>query len=382
MKLFKRSRTLNTGSPFLFIGNGKTLQPNTVNADSALRNSDVFSVIFRVSSDIASATFKSPNDAVLQVLNNPTPLINSYSFFQSSIAQMMLTGNSYILIHRTKGNITGLESIPFDWVQIELNDNSTATTYTVNFDDNRGTKVFPSTDIIHLRCFVSGQSATQFVGTSPLDSLSEEIGIQNYSNKLASSALQHAIMPSFVINVPQGALDAEAKNNIRDQFEQANGGDNAGRAMVLDQSATVNTLQLNPDTANLISSVNFSQTQIAKAFVLPLNYLNGQGDQQSSATDLQDFYANSLTAYISPLLSELSMKLGAPIHIDTSDITDLNHQQLISNIRDLATGKTPIITPMQAQQILINRGAFPELIPTPVAQPPQTGGDYQNNEQD
>lgn len=367
MKLFqKRSRTLSTGSPFIYLSDGKTLTSNTVNADSALRNSDVFSTVFRVSSDIASATFKSPNEVVLDAINNPTPLINAYSFWQSAIAQMMLTGNSYILIHRTNGNVTGLETIPFDWVQIELNDNSTATTYTVNFDDNRGTKVFPSADIIHLRCFVSGQSATQFVGTSPLDSLSEEIGIQNYSNKLASSSLQHAIMPSFTITVPQGALDAEAKNNIRDQFEQANGGDNAGRALVLDQAATVSTLQLNPDTATLISSVNFSQTQIAKAFVLPLNYLNGQGDQQSSATDLQDFYANSLTAYISPLLSELSMKLGVPISLDTSSITDLNHQQLIANVKDLATGTTPVLTAKQAQQILQQRGAFPEIVPQDV----------------
>ena len=373
MKLFKRSRTLNTGSPFLFIGNGKTLQPNTVNADSALRNSDVFSVIFRVSSDIASATFKSPNDAVLQVLNNPTPLINSYSFFQSSIAQMMLTGNAYILIHRTKGNITGLESIPFDWVQIELNDNSTATTYTVNFDDNRGTQVFPSADVIHLRCFVSGQSATQLVGTSPLSALNPELGIQQFSNKLSMSALKNAIMPSYTITIPQGELDAEAKENIRQQFEKANSGINSGRALVLDQSASVSTLQVNPDTANLISSVNFSQVQIAKAFGIPLNYLNGQGDQQSSSTDLQNFYANSLTAYISPLLSELSMKLGVPIELDTTSITDVNHQQLVDQITKLATATQPVLSSKQAQQILQQRGAFPELIPQDIAT--TTGGD-------
>lgn len=367
MKLFqKRSRILNTGMPFFFIDGSKTLTPNTINADTALLNSDVFSVIFRVSSDIASAHFTSPNSNLASVLEKPNKVINSYSFWQSAIAQMMLTGNSYILIHRTKGSITGFETIPFDWVQITLNDDSSDVVYTVNFDDDRGQQNYQSTDIIHLRCFVSGQYTTQFVGISPLDSLEPELGIQDHSNKLALSAIKNAIMPSFAITVPEGQLDAESKENIRKSFEEANSGNNAGRAIVLDQSATVNTLQLNPDTANLISSVNFSQTQIAKAFVIPLNYLNGQGDQQSSSSDLQNFYANSLTAYISPLLSELSMKLGAPIRIDTSDITDINHQELIANVKDLATGTTPVLTAKQAQQILQQRGAFPEIVPQDV----------------
>lgn len=376
MQLFhRRSRTLNTGSPFLYFSDGKTLVPNSINADSALTNSDVFSVIFRVSSDIANAQFKSPNEAVLQSLNNPTPLINTYSFWQSAIAQMMLTGNSYVLIHRTNGNVTGLESVPFDFVQITLNDDSSATTYTVNFNDNRGTQVFQSADVIHLRCFVSGQSATQLVGTSPLSALNPELGIQQFSNKLSMSALKNAIMPSYTITIPQGELDAKAKESIRQQFEKANSGVNSGRALVLDQSASVSTLQVDPDTANLISSVNFSQVQIAKAFGIPLNYLNGQGDQQSSSTDLQNFYANSLTAYISPLLSELSMKLGVPVGIDTTSITDVNHQQLVDQITKLATGKQPVLAAKQAQQILQQRGAFPELIPQEVVATSTTGGD-------
>lgn len=39
---------------------------------------------------------------------------------------------------------------------------------------------------------------------------------------------------------------------------------------------------------------------------------------------------------------------------------------MIANVKDLATGTTPVLTAKQAQQILQQRGAFPEIVPQDV----------------
>ena len=65
-----------------------------VNASAALNNSDVFAVVYRLSSDVAACQFEAP--MVDNMLNHPMgTLINGYNVWQSVVAQMALNGNAY-----------------------------------------------------------------------------------------------------------------------------------------------------------------------------------------------------------------------------------------------------------------------------------------------
>lgn len=361
--VIKRSRMLSSSgwSPFFSASNGQVVSVGPANASVALNNSDVFAVVYRISSDVAACQFESPT--VEYELNNPMgTLINGYNVWQAVVAQMALNGNAYMMIHREEGVVTRLEPIPEERVTVTLNDDGSDVFYTVHFDDSNrsGDYNIPSTNMLHFRLFVNGQSESQYMGVSPLMSLSKEIDVQEQSNRLALSTLKHALAPTNILSIPQGALDAEAKDNIRQEFEKANSGENAGRAIVLDQGLSLSQLTVSPDIAKLLANANFSQAQIAKAFCVPADYLSGKQDEQSSIEQVRSLYQNSLTLYIRPIEDELTNKLGAPVHLDVSTAVDIDHQQLISNIVSLTDSKNPVLSGDDARQILVDRGVLPK----------------------
>lgn len=298
-------------------------------------------------------------------LNHPMgTLINGYNVWQSVVAQMALNGNAYMLIHRegTDGAVTQLEPVPEERVTVTLNDDGSDVFYTVHFDDSNrsGDYKVPSANMLHFRLFVNGQSESQYMGVSPLMSLAKEIDVQDQSNRLALSTLKHALAPTNILSIPQGTLNDKAKDNIRNEFEKANSGENAGRAIVLDQGLSLSQLTVSPDIAKLLANTNFSQAQIAKAFCVPADYLSGKQDEQSSIEQVRSLYQNSLTLYIRPIEDELTSKLGVPVHLDVSTAVDIDHQQLISNIVSLTNSKNPVLSGDDAHQILVDRGVLPK----------------------
>ncbi|MFT9269466.1 MAG: phage portal protein [Liquorilactobacillus nagelii] len=356
-----RSKALPTSSysPFFLMSDGKTLANNTIDADFALRNSDIFAVVLRLSSDIAKAKLNADSQQYQPVLDNPANLVNRYGFWQEILASLMLTGNAYVSIHRNGNQVPDkLEFLPLSWVQVTLADNAADIIYTINYDDGRQQATFKSADMLHFKLFMSGRLIDQYTGISPLTSLVKELNIQDYSNNLSLSSLKNAIAPSYTLTVPEGIIDTEAKENIRQQFESQNSGSNAGRAIVLDQGLQLSALQINPDIAKLLSNTTFSQTQIAKAFCVPDSYLNGQGDQQSSTDMMRSLYTNSLPVYMEPILSELNFKFNCTVSADVADVIDVDHQQLISNLVSLTNSSNPVLDATQAQAILKSKGVF------------------------
>lgn len=357
---FTRSQYLpsgNSGVPFM-ISNG-VLMPNGdwTNASSALQNSDVYTVVSRISSDISLMKFKT-NEPFLSVLNKPSKMISSFSFWQSVVAQMLLSGNSYVVISKDgKGVITGLELIPTQNVNVVLADNSADITYQVNYTDGRQTTIYTSDEMLHFRCFASGVGTdSQWVGVSPLMSLVNDLNISDYSKKLSLSTLKNAINPSAIITVPDAILSADNKNNIRNAYEAQMTGENSGRVMVLDQSAKLSTVSINSDILNFLNNANFSRDQVAKAFGVSSSYLNGSGDAQSSLDMAQNMYFTSLQTYMSSITSELELKLGVPVGLSIETLVDPTNQALFNNLIKLSTGVNPVFTPEQTQQILTDKG--------------------------
>lgn len=373
--LIKRSRTLSSSSwsPFLWATNGKIIGKNQITADEALVNSDVFAVVNRVSSDVAGCSISAPA-MYKKLFEQPWGnVITTYSLIQSVVVQMMIKGNAYVLIHRDSRNrVTGLEPLPFENVTVTLNDKGDDLSYRVHFDDTdrNADQQVPSSNMLHFRLFLNGQSDTQYMGTSPLDALEDELNLQNQANQLALSSIMHSLAPTYTLTIPEGHLDAKAKDNIRTQFEKQTTGSNAGRAIVLDQAAKLDTIDPSSDLSKLLDNSKYIQTQIAKAFCIPDEYLNGQGDQQSSTDQIRSLYQNSLTLYIQPIESELSLKLSQPIHLDVTNAVDIDHQSLIDNVNAMV--KSGTLSAKQGQQLLRDRGAFPEIVPQAVKQPSDT----------
>lgn len=368
IKNHKRNLALaSTGySPFYVTNNGRVITSSTIQPSEALTNSDIYSIVSRISSNIAGMTFKTDNPLITQAIKTPSKLINGFSFWQKTIIQMLLTGNSYVLIERDGNSIPRhFIQVPANNVQINLlskkaGDKIDDAVYTITLDEDNGTTfTVPSSEILHFRCTVTGfdSQTNGYCGISPLVSLAQEASIQNNSNKLASAALSHAIAPSYVVKIPQNQINDGLKENFRTAIERMTTGENAGRAIVLDSSMDLEPLQVNPNVDSLLSNTQFSQKQIAKAFGIPSEYLNGEGDQQSSIQMMSSLYVNGLAQYVKSLLSEMTLKFGVDVRADFSSLADVDHQQLIANIVSLSNSKTSVLPPRIALQILKNADA-------------------------
>lgn len=345
-------------APYVLSG-GKVIPNHLMSAEYALSNSDVFAVINLLSSDVASSTISAP-EPFLDVLNKPNNLISGYNFWQSVTAQMLLTGNAYVACDRDSSNIPiRLELAPAGQVVTTLADKNADISYAVNWGDERGTVAYPSQNMLHFRLLAAGSNESNlYIGISPLQSLAESINMQDFSNRLTLSSLKHALNPSVVLTAAEGALSPDEKAGIRNGWEDANEGENAGRAIVLDQAVSMSTVSINSDVANFLSNLDFGKTQIAKAFGVPDSYLNGTGDQQSSLDMTKSLYANTLRRYTQPIESELYSKFGVQVDLDQSAAVDADNSTLVSQIKDLATGTTPVLSTDQVTAMLQKRGVI------------------------
>ncbi|MCE2141118.1 phage portal protein, partial [Streptococcus thermophilus] len=112
------------------------------------------------------------------------------------------------------------------------------------------------------------------------------------------------------------------------------------------------------DVAKFLNSIDWGADRVAEAFGVPSSYLNrDKADAQSNSQQIMSFYASSLTRYINPLISELAFKLHLPdLKLNIRDSTDVDGSETIAMIAKLNSGQTPVLTPSQAQSILIRKG--------------------------
>ena len=354
-----RSRTLANGTgPLMVFSGGKIQTQSSVDVNQSFKNSDVFTVVERISSDIAACRFNGQQYQAL--LDNPFHLMNPYAGWQEVLIQLLLNGNSYVVIHRDKQQkASWLEPVPSDDVSLTLQDNATDIIYRVHYTDERADKDYLSADVLHFKLVTPGMDVNQYTGVSPLMALVPELGIQDNSKKLTLASLIHALAPTNIYTTPNAITEPGAKDKIREAFEKANTGDNAGRVMIMDAGAKLETIDVTPNVAKLLDNATFSQTQIAKAFGIPDSYLNGQGDQQSSIEMIRSLYQNALTMYIRPIESELSYKLGAPVKLDVTSAIDVDHQNELNNIVSLS--KANLLSPRQAFGLMLANDIMPGL---------------------
>lgn len=317
-----------------------------------MTNSDIYSVVSLISSDIAGMKFHS-DEVTEQLLNKPSQSINGFNFWQTVVSQMLLYGNAYCTINKdAKGVIQGITLLRDDQVS-EIIISDSELTYLVNFDEaNKPSLYYSSDEILHFRLLTVGtDTSKQYFGRSPLVALAPEINIQNLSNNLTKSTLTNAISPSVAISVPQAQLEKDAKDRIRDSFVDSTSGDNFGKPIVLDASATLSMLNsLSPEVTSFLSNLDWTKQQISKAFGVPDSYLNGTGDQQSSIDMISQMYNSSIQRYKNPIIAELELKLGVPVAL-TNDITD---DELIARMSGLV--ESQIVEPIEANQKLKDRG--------------------------
>ncbi|MFT8813224.1 phage portal protein [Oenococcus sp.] len=347
---------------------------NYVNAHQALINSDLFSVISRLASDVATSKFRSSMLQTQYLLDNPDPTTNGHSFWQSIAAQLLLDGNAFAYIWRnSNGHPIRFEYLRPNQVTIAKQNDGMALLYQVNFDEPKigFAKNVPQGNMLHFRLMSLDGGK---IGRSPLLSLQDELAIKKSSNSLTMNALGGAISSNGILRVKGGnLLTNDEKIDLGNSFMSQVGGGHG--PVVLDDLTDYSPLEINADVSKLLSSTDWVAKQITKVYKISDTFVNGKGDQQSSSDMADKAYIKALNSnYIVPIISELDNKLAADITVDISSATDPTGDQYVARINTLTTSKA--LAPNQAIFALQEKGYLPKDLPKAevvATDPPQKG---------
>ena len=332
-----------------------------VDARTALKNSDIYSIVFQLSADLANGKLKADAPRAQGILNNPTQTSNAHAFWQSMFAQLLLGGECFAYRWRNQnGTDMTWEYLRPSQVTPFLLEDGSGLIYNINFDEPEVgvMEAVPQSDLIHIRLLSQNGGKT---GISPLSALANELQIKDKSNKLTLSALGRSIIAPGILSIKHGGLlsDEEKASRSRKFMKQTSKSENG--PIVIDDLEEYTPLEVKSNVAQLLNQVSWTGAQIAKVYGVSDSIINGQGDQQSSIQMMGNDYVKSLARYAKAVTGELNNKLNANINLDLRSAIDPlgdSYATTISNLR-----KNGAIAANQAVWLLKESNYFPEEMP-------------------
>ena len=332
-----------------------------VSADKALQNSDLYSIIWQLASDMAGTRYQASTNRMQSMIDQPDSTTNGYSFWLAEAAQLLLTGNAYAFRWR---NINGVdlrwEYLRPSQVQPQLLDDGSGLVYDITFDEPDIAPMYnvPQANVLHFRLLSKTGGKTGF---SPLSALKDEFQIKDASNRLTLNSLNKSVEAPGILTIQGGGLlnwkkKAARSKEFMNQVNNSNHG-----PVVLDDLESYQPLQVKSDVAKLLSQADWTGKQIAKVFGVPDSIINGQGDQQSSIAMMGGQYAKALNRYVKAFVAELNTKLHVEVKADIRPAIDATGDAFADTIGTLA--KNNAIAMNQATYVLQQTGYLPKNLP-------------------
>lgn len=332
-----------------------------VDARTALKNSDIYSIIFQLSADLANGNLKADAPRAQGILNNPTQTSNAHAFWQSMFAQLLLGGECFAYRWRNQnGTDLTWEYLRPSQVTPFLLEDGSGLIYNITFDEPEVgvMQAVPQSDVIHIRLLSQNGGKT---GISPLSALATELQIKDQSNKLTLSALGRSIMAPGILSIKHGGLLSDEDKASRSRKFMKQTADSQNGPIVLDDLEEYTPLEIKSNVAQLLDQVSWTSAQIAKVYGVSDSVINGQGDQQSSVQMMGDQYVKSLSRFAKPIVSELNNKLNANISLDLRSAIDPLGDSYASTIANLQKNGT--LGANQAAWLLQQANYLPDDMP-------------------
>ncbi|MCE2265788.1 phage portal protein [Streptococcus thermophilus] len=329
-----------------------------VSAETALKNSDLFSIISQLSNDLATAKITTSRKQLQGIVDNPSNNANRFNFYQSIFAQMLLGGEAFAYRWRNEnGRDMKWEYLRPSQVSFNRLDNQNGLYYNITFDDPRiaPKQHVPQGDILHFRLLSVDGGLTS---VSPLMALGRELNIQKASDKLTLSALKNALNANGILKIKGGGLlDFKTKQSrSRQAMKQMQGG-----PLVLDDLEDFTPLEIKSNVAQLLSQADWTTGQFAKVYGIPESVVGGEGDQQSSLEMIYNIYFKAVSRFLRPFVSELSKKLSCEVDADILPAVDPTGSNYIGLINSMV--KTGTLAQNQGLYILQQAEIIPKELP-------------------
>ena len=326
---FSRDKPQNSyrfsGFPFFF---GKTISGKVVNADSAMRLSAVYACVRILSESIASLPLhvyqyknggkeRDPKHPLYFLLHDaPNSEMTSFIFRETSMAHLLLWGNSYAQIIRDGLNrIVALYPLHPNRMSVNRDDDgklfylyTPVNNANPNLKD-KGQVRLESKDVLHIH----GLGYDGLIGYSPIAVARNTIGISIACEEFGASFFANGARLSGILEHPGLIKDPE---KLRQSWQSAYGGsENTGKVAILEEGMKYQQIGIPPDDAQFLDTRKFQIEEIARIFRVPLALINDLEHATYSNVEQQslNFVIYSLTPWLVRWEQALNKSLFLPI---------------------------------------------------------------------
>lgn len=265
---------------------------------TSLNSSTVYSCVSKIGSAIASLPVeitgpnfqKLKNHRVAKLLRNPNPIMNRIEFINKILTALLLNGNSIIYIKRNRAG-EAIQLIPIhpqnaSWSWNQADDGGSGMPFYSIYHPLCGTKTFvPLRNIIHLKNAV--QVGWGYDGVSPIAASQNTIGINLAQNHVVANFYSKSTISTGIVTVDDDT-SPDSIASVASRFRERNtGNDVANEVLVIPKGVTFEPITMPMKDAQLLESRQFSVTEIARIFNVPLSKL-AYGDAKEVSNYEQD----------------------------------------------------------------------------------------------
>lgn len=232
----------------------------------------------------------------------PNPYMNAVTFFERFVASMCYLGNGYAQIDRDiLGRPLGLYVLNPLKTKPYLDPDTQQLWYLTSDGMAEGqSRRVPADDMIHCPLFTLGGG---LVGMSPIDWARQTVGLSLAQQKAGARQFGNNSRPLSGILQAKVPKNAQQREQVRLEWEQAQSAMNAGRIGVLSGDWEWIEVGLTNEASQWLESRKFSMQQIAALFGVPSHMVGD--DQPRSGTNTEELYIQFLNDTIRPYIAKM-----------------------------------------------------------------------------
>ena len=295
-----------------------------ISKERSLQLSTVWSCVKVISETIASlpiSLYEKDSDNKRYVLfdsplhtlvgEQPSPLYNSFSFFERALIDLCLDGNFFAYIERNNGGLpTQIIPIQCDDVSVYVSPDGREVYYEIEQNEKIPYPVtgrVSSENMIH----VKGLSTDGVVGKSPIQSAAESLGISLSIEQFAGSFFKNGASVGGILKHP-GTLKPETAKRLRASWNQTYSGSvNAGKTAILEEGMEFFPRQIPNNQAQFLETRMYQISDICRIFRVPNHLVNDLQNATYSNIEAQqiDFVTHTISPWVKRIEMALNQKL-------------------------------------------------------------------------
>ncbi|PZU95615.1 MAG: phage portal protein [Chelatococcus sp.] len=235
------------------------------------------------------------------------------AFRRMLTAHLILRGNGYALIVRSRGRVVDLIPLHPDRVTVEQRDDLSLR-YTYARRDGRRFEI-PQEDMFHLL----GLTLNGYLGVTPIAYAREAIGMSLTTEKHGAKVFANGASLGLHFSHPN-KIGKEAQQLLKDSLEDYRGAENAGKSIVTEEGMTISPIGMTSEDAQYIETRKFTRTELEMFLGVPGFMLGDTEKSTSWGTGLEQqrsgFVAYTLEDYFTAWEETIDRDLVA----DGSDV--------------------------------------------------------------